>query len=362
MSTKPRIAVIGTGWWSTEFHIPSLKKYPDCELVALIDPNAEKRKKAQDMFEIPTGYSSITEALAEIKLDGAIVATPSALHYSVAKELLENGVHVMVEKPFTTIASDAYELVNLAKAKSLHLTVGYTFQHTNAAKSLKRALDNQEIGEILLVNGLFASMAEAYYRGVPEQYKGIFKWAITGPDPQTFSDPKLAGGGQGQTQVSHAIGMILHAINQRATQVAAFMENRDLNVDLVDAMAFTCEANTIGNMGSTGNLRDGDKHQQEFRYYGTKGYILHDMRDGQLLVRNDKGKQYEITGKDIGDTYPALETARHLVDLITGKAEINLAPGLQAAWAVEFLEAAYESASTNSIVKVKTNEKIGEIK
>jgi hypothetical protein len=39
-----------------------------------------------------------------------------------------------------------------------------------------------------------------------------------------------------------------------------------------------------------------------------------------------------------------------------------LAPGLQAAWAVEFLEAAYESASTNSIVKVKTNEKIGEIK
>jgi predicted dehydrogenase len=205
-------------------------------------------------------------------------------------------------------------------------------------------------------------MAEAYYRGVPEQYKGIFKWAITGPDPQTFSDPKLAGGGQGQTQVSHAIGMILHAINQRTTQVAAFMENRDLNVDLVDAMAFTCEANTIGNMGSTGNLRDGDKHQQEFRYYGTKGYILHDMRDGQLLVRNDKGNQYEITGKDIGDTYPALETARHLVDLITGKAEINLAPGLQAAWAVEFLEAAYESASTNSIVKVKTNEKIGEVR
>ena len=133
MSTKPRIAVVGTGWWSTEFHIPSLKKYPDCELVALIDPNAEKRKKAQDMFEIPTGYSSITEALAEIKLDGAIVATPSALHYPVAKELLENGVHVMVEKPFTTIASDAYELVSLAKSKSLHLTVGYTFQHTNAA-------------------------------------------------------------------------------------------------------------------------------------------------------------------------------------------------------------------------------------
>ena len=350
---KPKIAVVGTGWWSTEFHIPALKEYADCDLVAVVDPNDVKRKKAEDMFEIPAGFGTVSELLRSMEIDGAIVATPSALHYVVAKELLDNGVHVMVEKPFTTIASEAHELVNLANLKSLHLTVGYTFQHTNAAKILKKALDNGEIGEVLLVNGLFSSMAEAYYRGVPEQYKGIFNWAITGPDPQTFSDPKLSGGGQGQTQVSHAVGMILHALNQRVTQVAAFMNKQDLNVDLVDAIAFKLEANTIGNMGSTGNLRDGDKHQQEFRYYGTKGYILHDMRDGKLLVRNDKGHQYEITGSEIGDTYPAFETSRHLVDLITGKALVNLAPGLQAAWAVDFLEAAYKSAATNGIVKVQ---------
>jgi hypothetical protein len=350
---KPRIAVVGTGWWSTEFHIPSLKKYADCELVALIDPNIEKRRKAEEMFDISAGFSSVSEALSAMKIDGAIVSTPSTLHYPVAKELLENGVHVMVEKPFTTVASEAHELVKLASSKSLHLTVGYTFQHTNAAMALKRALENEEVGEILLVNGLFASMVEAYYRGVPEEYKGIFKWAITGPDPQTNSNPKLSGGGQGQTQVTHAIGMILYALNQRVTQVAAFMENRDLNVDLLNAIAFTCEQNTLGTIGSTGNLRDGDKHQQEFRYYGTKGYILHDMRNGQLLVRNDKGNEYEISGNDIGDIYPALQTSRHLVDLITGKTQINLAPGLQSAWAVEFIEAAYESSMTKSIVKVR---------
>lgn len=362
MFAKPRIAVVGTGWWSTEFHIPSLKKYSDCELVTLVDPNSEKRKKAEELFEIPHGFSSVTEALASMKIDGAIVATPSALHYQVTRELLENGVHVMVEKPFTTKTSDAYELVKLASAKSLNLTIGYTFQHTNAAKALKQALDNEEIGEILLVNGLFASMAEAYYRGVPELYKNIFKWAITGPDPKTFSDPKLAGGGQGQTQVSHAIGMILYAINQRATQVAAFMENRDLKVDLIDAISFKCEANTIGSIGSTGNLRNGDKHQQEFRYYGTKGYILHDMRNGQLLIRNDKGKEYEISGRNCGDTYPAIETSRHLVDLISGKSAVNLAPGLQGAWAVEFLEAAYESALKNTVVKIEVPEIVKEIR
>lgn len=352
MEIKPKIAVVGTGWWSTEFHIPSLMQYPDCELVALVDPNREKRMKAQNMFDIPHGFDTVSQALSEIDIDGAIIATPSASHYFVAKELLENGVHVMVEKPFTIESLHAYELVKLAETKSLHLTIGYTFQHTNAAKLLKQALDNEVIGEIVLVNGLFASMAEAYYRGVPDQYKDIFNWAITGPDPDTFSDPKVAGGGQGQTQASHAIGMILYALNKRATQVVAFMENRDLKVDLINSMAFTCEGNTIGNMGSTGNLRYGDKHQQEFRYYGTKGYILHNMRDGELLVRDDKGRESEVSGSKIGDPYPALETSRHLVNLITGKAQVNLSPGLQAAWAVEFLEAAYKSAASQEIVKI----------
>lgn len=349
---KIKIAVVGTGWWATEFHIPSLLKYPDCRIVALVDPNVQKRKKAQELFGIPAGFSSVSEMVSAVEVDGAIIATPSGLHHPVAMELLNNGIHVMVEKPFTTIAADAYEIVELAESKKLHLTIGYTFQHTNAAKVLKNALDNSEIGEILLVNGLFASMAEAYYRGVPDEYKGIFKWAITGPDPLTFSDPKLAGGGQGQTQVSHAIGMILHAINQRATHVAGFMEKRDLNVDLVDAFSFSCEKGTLGTMGSTGNLRDGDKHQQEFRYYGTKGYILHDMRKGELLVRNDQGREYEVSGADIGDAYPAWDTSRHLIDLITGKATQNFAPGLQACWAVDFLEAAYKSVESKSIVKV----------
>ena len=52
INKKPRIAVVGTGWWATEFHIPSLKKYESCELVALVDPNKDKRQKAQTMFDI----------------------------------------------------------------------------------------------------------------------------------------------------------------------------------------------------------------------------------------------------------------------------------------------------------------------
>jgi predicted dehydrogenase len=349
---KPKMAVVGTGWWSTEFHIPSLIDYPECELVALVDPNEEKRRKAEELFGIKYGFSSVEEMCAAMKVDGAIVATPSAYHYPIAKYLMSQGVHVMVEKPFTTIASDAFDLVRQAEEFKLQLTIGYTFQHTHAAKTLVKALHNEEIGEVLLVNGLFASMAEAYYRGQPELYKDAFKWAITGPDPETFSDPKIAGGGQGQTQTSHALGLVLYALNQRVTSVAAFMNNTDLSVDLVDAYAFTCTKNTIGNMGSTGNLRVGDQHQQEFRYYGSRGYLLHNMRAGELLLRTSTGREFEITGSDAGDAYPARAPSRHLVDLISGAATENFAPALPGAWAVEFLQAAYKSAASGKIEKV----------
>jgi predicted dehydrogenase len=193
------MAVVGTGWWATEYHIPALLNYADCELVALVDPNVDKRRMVQENFNIPTGFASVEELCAEMQIDGAIVATPSARHYPVAKHLIESGVSVMVEKPFTTSASDAFALVEQAQRKGIQITVGYTFQHTAAARALKQIMLNGEIGEVLLVNGLFASMAEAYYRGEPEKYKDVLNWSLIGPDPQTFSDPTLAGGGQGHT-------------------------------------------------------------------------------------------------------------------------------------------------------------------
>lgn len=351
-SARAKIAVVGTGWWATEFHIPSLLNYDDCELVALVDPNTVKRQRAQENFGIQAGFTSVEELCSQMEIDGAIVATPSASHYPVTRHLIECGVNVMVEKPFTTSASDAFALVEQAKQKSVHLTLGYTFQHTIAARALKKIMANEEIGDVLLVNGLFASMAEAYYRGEPEKYKDIFKWVLTGPDPATFSDPALAGGGQAHTQASHAMGLILYALNQQVTSVAAFMNKLDLKVDLVDTFAFTCSGGTIGNLGSTGNLRPGDEHQQEFRYYGTEGYVLHDMRKGELYLRTSKGREFELKGNDVGDPYPAQATARHLVDLITRKVTENYAPALQAAWVVDFLEAAYKSFETQTVVSL----------
>ena len=71
MPPKARIAVIGTGWWATYAHIPTLKAHPDAQLVALADVRSEVLSKASERYDIGTVYrlSNATVTLDEIEGD-----------------------------------------------------------------------------------------------------------------------------------------------------------------------------------------------------------------------------------------------------------------------------------------------------
>src|SRR5918911_1147625 len=97
-SSKAKIAVVGTGWWATTAHIPSLLENPRAEVV-LVDKNPNALKAASDKYGVKDAYTSLGEALqrhSDIK--GAIVAVPHQAHYEAGKEVLENGLHLLMEK------------------------------------------------------------------------------------------------------------------------------------------------------------------------------------------------------------------------------------------------------------------------
>lgn len=345
------VAVVGAGWWATDHHLPGLTTYEGADVVAVVDPDETKRRAAADEFGVGRHYPSVADLLEAGVAEAAVVATPSATHHRVARELLAGGVHVMCEKPFTIDPAHAAELTRMSEERGLVLTVGYTFQHTVAARRLHDVVRSGGLGEIISMSGLFASMVEAYYRGDPQTYKGIFEFRLTGPGTATYSDPANAGGGQGQTQVTHAAGMQFHVTGGRATRVYAEMEQRDLAVDLVDAIAFRLDGGAVATMASTGNLRPGDPAQQEFRYYGTEGFALHDLVTGELAVRYADGREEALTGDAAGDPYPSHAPGRHLTDLVDGRTTQNVAPPREATRVVEFLDAAYRSAGSHAMVE-----------
>lgn len=356
---RPKIAVVGTGWWSTQHHIPALVTYDGAELVALVDAAPYRLRAAMDSSGVVAGFGAVEELLSSTEVDGVIVATTSATHYSVTKAVLEAGVHAMVEKPMTLHARDAWDLVRTAAEHGRNLTVGYTHNFTVSARRLHEVVSAGGIGQILQVSGLYSSAVEAYYRGQPDEYKSWLRYAVTGPEPSTYSDPSISGGGQAQTQLTHAIGMILWVTGRRVEQVSAFMQNGDLEVDLADAVSFRLDNGGVGSLGSTGNLRPHEPQQQEIRYYGTDGFAVQDLSSATHQIFYAGGASEQVAAGESGDPYPHFAPARGFADLIAGRGP-DLAPGELGARAVELVEAAYASVASNARIDVSELTAIGQ--
>ncbi|MEZ5499395.1 MAG: Gfo/Idh/MocA family oxidoreductase [Steroidobacteraceae bacterium] len=118
---KIRAAVIGAGYLG-RFHAQKYAAHGDVELVAVVDPSAERRQAVARELGC--------EALADIgsllgRVEAVSVATPTPAHFNIAREFLLAGTHVLVEKPITVSAADARELIGLAEQQRVVLQVGH---------------------------------------------------------------------------------------------------------------------------------------------------------------------------------------------------------------------------------------------
>ena len=128
--TRPaRVGVIGTGWWATSYHLPTLAAHPHAELVGVADIDPRKAEEAARLHAIPHSFDD-HRSLLELGLDGVVVATSHDTHYTLARDALEAGADVLVEKPMTIEPEDARELVRLARRLQRRLHVGYPFPYT----------------------------------------------------------------------------------------------------------------------------------------------------------------------------------------------------------------------------------------
>lgn len=178
MTSKVKVAVIGTGWWATNAHIPGLKEHPQAEIV-LVDPNTSALQAAASHYEIPAAYTSLKDALAEHPdLSGAIVAVPHRAHYEVGREVLESGLHLLIEKPMTLYAKHARHLVELAEEKHLHLVVGYFYPHTLVVQEARKRMEDGLIGDIEYITCSMSSMTIEFLRGKPESYRPVDRKSV----------------------------------------------------------------------------------------------------------------------------------------------------------------------------------------
>jgi predicted dehydrogenase len=116
-----RLAIIGAGHLG-RIHARLAWSLPEVELVAVVDPIAASREAvaAENQTQAVASHEQLRG-----QIDAAVIATPTKYHHTVALDLLQQGVHLLVEKPITLCATDADELIDAAQQSNSVLQVGH---------------------------------------------------------------------------------------------------------------------------------------------------------------------------------------------------------------------------------------------
>jgi len=244
-----RTAVIGVGYLG-RFHAQKYRQLPGSTLVGVVDASAETAQKVAAELQT-TAFTDYRQLLG--KVDAVSIAVPTPMHFQVAKEFLETGVHVLVEKPITTTVAEADELIAIAARKSCVLQVGHLERFNPAI------------------------VAAA----------GILK------TPRFVESHRLAPFKQRGTDVSVVLDLMIHDIDLIQELVGAPIESIDAagsaifsgDLDIANArIRFTngCVANTTASRVSL-------KQERKIRIFQSDAYLSIDLQQKILTVIRKKG-------------------------------------------------------------------------
>jgi predicted dehydrogenase len=348
MTRKVRVGFIGAGWWATASHMPVLAARADVEMAAVCRLGAAELQVVKERF----GFAFATESAEELvqqPLDAVVVTSPHTLHFAHAKLALERGLHVMCDKPMCTRGADARELVGLAAEKNLHLLVPYGWHYKPFVQTAKQWLDEGVVGPIQFAMCHMASPIRDLLQGKrfeTEGNTGQAGGAIFIPDPNTWADPAIAGGGYGHAQLSHSTGMLCWLTGLKPRTVFARMTAPDSAVDLYDALTVSFDGGAIGTVSGAGTMPAAGMagYQVDLRIFGRDGVLLLDLERARLELRRHDGHHRHVDLPPDAGAYDCTQPPHNFIDLIVGKAKTNYAPGEAAMRSVLLLDAAYRSA------------------
>jgi predicted dehydrogenase len=139
--------VIGYGYWGPNV-VRNLDGLEDVRVLAISDTSPSARARAHKAYPGMRITDDAAEVISSSDIDAVAIITPVWTHFELAKAALENGKHAFVEKPFTSNAAQAEELINLAARNNLRVMVDHTFLFTAAVRKIKQFLQDGTLGKL----------------------------------------------------------------------------------------------------------------------------------------------------------------------------------------------------------------------
>lgn len=134
--SKVKVGIVGVGHLGS-IHAKVYSKMDNVDLVGVCDCNIERALEIGKKFHT-NSYADYEDLFG--KVNAASIVVPTSMHYNIAKEFLNQGIHVLIEKPITKTLSEADELIDMAREKGLIIQVGHVERFNAAVLALEHVL------------------------------------------------------------------------------------------------------------------------------------------------------------------------------------------------------------------------------
>ena len=145
MDSKLRIGVIGAGNMG-KHHIRNYSEMDNVELVAIADPNPLSTKLAE--AHNAKYFADFNDLLESCELDAVSIVVPTPMHHEIASNTIQRGIHTLLEKPISSTAEEALDLIKKAKEAGVVFTVGHIERFNPVIKTLKELIDTGKLGRL----------------------------------------------------------------------------------------------------------------------------------------------------------------------------------------------------------------------
>ncbi len=268
-SNKLNFAIVGTGSIAG-LHLTALNDIPDIEVVALCSSDEKRAKAAEEKHGITT-YFDIETMFDQEEIDAIIICTASGHHLEPCVAAAKRGIHVLSEKPLEVTMERAEEMIRICEENQVKLACIFQSRFNPDYKRLKKAVDDQKLGKILLGNAYIK-----WYR--PEEYYSSSPWRGT---------LKGDGGAALINQGIHTIDLLqnvmgpVKSVTAKVKTTVHNIEGEDLGVAMIEF-----ENGGLGVIeGSTATYPG---YPERLEIFGEKGSVI--LEGGKIAAWNVKGE------------------------------------------------------------------------
>jgi predicted dehydrogenase len=322
-----RTAIFGTGFMG-RVHLEGVRRVESAEALAIVGRNAENARKLGAGFGVPTIATDYREVLRNQEVGAVHVCTPNAQHFSMAKDALLAGKHVLCEKPLATSVAEGEELVALAAKQGLRNCVCHNLRYYPMVQQMRRMREAGDLGDVLVVQGTYSQdwlMYDTDWNWRVETSAGGPSRCMADIGSHWFDMAEHVTGLRVQSlcadlQTFHPTRkQPKHSVETFANKLLGPGDYNETPVDTEDfgAVIFRMGSRTRGSVTAS-QVSAGRKNRLSIEIYGTKSSVAWDQERPDELWAGHRNEPNQITIKDASLMKPE---ARSYADLPGGHSE-----------------------------------------